>query len=180
MFLSLKKITQNFDYAKKFVCLHWYCLHKIVGLAELTDDNKSFLNIAYKKAFENLRNFIEISFPVSKCIGSLLEKEIIDKDCRVKLVNATTPGQKSKILMDYLLEQERTVTAYNAFIELCDSKNYELAKRIRQEIEKEKNLVGLQSATNNTILDVATTTGADNRNIMSSTDMEPAKKGKSL
>ena len=102
-----------------------------------TTDDDRFLLVKYKQAFRDLQKFIELDFPLDN-LAKLLEKNIIDGTVRVRIVNASSADQKSQIFMAHLLSQKANLNTCKAFLSLCAELRPQLANRIMEQIENNK------------------------------------------
>ena len=88
--------------------------------------------LAYKNTFASNRKFIESSFPIHDSVFDLMRHGIINEECRARVVNADVMS-KGNVLVEYLLEQN-DINVFKKFIELCEIKNSNLAKRLKSAI----------------------------------------------
>ena len=100
------------------------------------------LKLAYSKAFTNLNQFIIINFPIDKCLGLLFKEEVIDKECRRKIVNKTLRQEQTQVFITYLRD-ENNIKKFDNFLIICRTVEQELAQMISDELQKEKMKVGL-------------------------------------
>ena len=100
------------------------------------------LKRAYSQVFTNLDQFIIDNFPIDKCLGLLFKKEVIDKECRRKIVNKTLRQEQTQVLITYLRD-ENNIKKFDNFLIVCRTFEQDLAQLISDELQKEKVKVGL-------------------------------------
>ena len=112
------------------------------GSSDTSTDNDLLLQVAYSNVFDNFNLFIQLKFPLDKCMGDICNEDIIDTDCKERIAAADSIDRERKILVEFLRNKNEVAT-YDKFIAVCDKYKPEFANDIKDRIDKEKKRCGL-------------------------------------
>ena len=104
---------------------------------------------AYRRAFYERQQYIANIFPVDEGLVVLIERNIIDNDCHLAIVNLNgkVDEQRSRVV-EYLLKKNE-IKRYNEFLNVCQRVAPEIVKIIVPVINKCIKDVGLLYNLNN-------------------------------
>ena len=113
----------------------------------MAGDEQFLQQLAYSSAFKNIQAILVQRLSLDNCLLKLREANIVDTDIQTRIASEDDVQCKNKILVQHL-QKVNNVSTYNNFLTICDVLDTELTDRIRREIAKELQTVGLPAEYN--------------------------------